>query len=284
MVNNMEVKKIGIVFSGGLARGVAQLAFANEIVKQIGIDRIAFVSGSSIGALNAYSLSCGTQEKLLKFYSGSELNSLLSFKKAIKNGLMMDAFKVGGRAEMRFPTYVSASRLFPLDVYYYNLNCVTKNDLPKILNLSMSFPFLNGPKLFNGRFYLDGGTADNVPIYPAEYFDLDMIIVIHCYPKYYPSSKFLKKDRIFIDVDCTLEMDRGITPFSIDKYSIDKMISIGSRQGKLFAKEIFKDFDYDNLRQRCFDYTIAHIQKRKEKSAGMLALVEYANALFSFKD
>ena len=278
-----EVRKVGLVLSGGLARGVAQLAFCQEIVNKIGMERLGFCSGSSIGALNAYSLASGTGANLLDYYLSLEIGSLGQFRRALKNNLFGKAVRTAEGTPLSIPTYVSATRLLPIDLYYFCLTGMNRNDLTKVLNLSMAFPVLNGPRMFKGRLFLDGGATNNVPILPADYYDLDLIVIVHCYPKYYPPEEELRKDRILIDVDCTLGLGKGITPFSYDKTSIREMAAEGSRAGKEFADFIFSDFDYQNVRQRCFDYTNGKIPERREKSAGMLAVVDYANAIFSFK-
>ena len=199
MENKREIKKIGIVLSGGLARGVAQLAFCDELIKNVCIDKFGFFSGSSIGALNAYSLSSQKSAALLDFYLSLEIGSIFQFRRALKNNLFGKAFSVAEGESLIAPTYVSATRLFPIDLYYFYLNKMGRNDLTKVLNLSMAFPILNGPKLFKGHFYLDGGAANNVPILPADYHDLDMLIIVHCYPKYYPPEKEIRENRILID-------------------------------------------------------------------------------------
>lgn len=278
-----EIKSIGIVLSGGFARGIAQLAFVSELVKKIR-DKVVVLSGSSIGAINAYALSCGTENHLLKYYATSEMGSLFTFMKMLRSGLYDDIYTSIKKRKMTIPTYVSVTRLFPIDLYYFNLNNVQVNDIKKLINLSMSFPGLNGPKFFKGNLYLDGGATNNVPIYPTNYFDLDMVIVIHCYPKYYPPISELRDNRILIDVDCTLTLEQNVTPFSFDRYSVEKMIDEGKKAGKKFTEEIFKDFDYDNVRNRCFNYTHKNLELRYKKSGGVLALVEYSNAIFSFKN
>ena len=43
-----EIKKIALIISGGTCRGAAQVAFINELIKRVGLERICVISASSI--------------------------------------------------------------------------------------------------------------------------------------------------------------------------------------------------------------------------------------------
>lgn len=278
-----EIKNIGIVLSGGFSRGAIQLPFVKKIVEKIGYERLKVLSGSSIGAINCYSLSCQTYELMEKFYRKLDFDSTSTLKRAVKSGLFNKAFNIveGG---LKVPTYITSTRLLPFDTYYFCLNNMPREDLINTINLSMTFPFVNGPKKYKGRYFLDGGSTDNVPTYPLTYFDLDMIIICHCYPKYYPPVELLLEDKIVIDIDVTLDLDKKITSFSFTKKDFNFMVDMGNKNGEEFANYIFSDFDFDNVKERCYSYISSQIEKRNKKSGdGLMTLVDFANALYSFK-
>ena len=283
---NREIKKIGIVYSGGLARGAAQLSFANEIYKKTGYDRIAVISASSIGALNAYATSVGNIDKMLQCYSELDHDNTKRFITKIRNDLFSKIFRKVEGKHFICPTYVSGTKIFNFDTHYFCLNSMDRADIKQAINVSMSFPIINGPLRFNHMLFIDGGATDNVPVYPMNYFDVDMIIILHCYPKYYPPEELyeLKKDTIIVDVDVTLPLEKSVTSFSLAKSDFVHMIEEGQIAGQEFAEYIFSDFDYDNVKERCIQYTKDHLHARFLKNGdGLMSFVDVLNALYRLK-
>ena len=107
-----------------------------------------------------------------------------------------------------------------------------RNDLKDVINVSMAFPIINGPHKFNRKFWIDGGATDNIPVLPLTYYDCDMVIILHCYPKYYPPEDLynkLKPGTIVIDIDVTLDLPKDVTSFSLNKNDFNLMIKIGEK-------------------------------------------------------
>lgn len=287
MAAGREIKKIAIVFSGGLSRGAAHIAFANEVVKKIGLERICVVSGASVGAINAYSLSVGHAQELIDIYRSLDCDSVGHFIKKIRNDLYNDAFN-RLEDELKVPTYVTVTKLMGFDCGYYCLNHMPRKDLKSCINASMSFPIVNGPHRFAGHISLDGGATDNIPVWPTKYFDPDMVIILHCYSKYLPPEflyESLRKDCIVVDIDVSLNFERKITPFSFSKTDFEMMLDNGAKDGKEFADRVFSDFYVENVRQRTFQFINDSMKIRKNKSwNGYLELVEMLNALYQIKE
>ena len=105
MENNKEIKKIGIVLSGGFARGSAQLAFVKELIKKIGYERVAVLSGSSIGAINAYAISVKHVDEMLNCYSKINADSVMSFFSQVKGKLYDNIFDEIKGEKMYCPVY-----------------------------------------------------------------------------------------------------------------------------------------------------------------------------------
>ena len=285
---NQEIKKIAIVLSGGLARGASEIAFAREIIKKIGYERICVLSGSSIGAINVYAISVQNYDHLIDFYSNLDCDGVRHFMKKIRNDLFNDVFNRIEGDQMHVPTYVTATKLMGVDCHYFCLNPMPREDIKAVVNCSMSFPIINGPLRFNHHLWIDGGATDNVPVLPVTYFDPDMVIILHCYPKYYPPADLytkLRKEVAVIDVDVTLELPKSITSFALSKTEIKEMIRISGAEGKKFAEQIFQDFDLRKVKERCFEYTNSKLEARRVKGGdGLMGFVDIINALYILKD
>ena len=287
MAEKKEIKRISIVFGGGLSRGAVQLAFADEIIKKIGYERLALVSGSSIGALNAYATSVKSIDEMLNIYANIDCDSTRHFMKKIRNELYNDVFNKLERPVLSCPTYITGTRLFGLVCDYFCLNQMPREDLKAAINVSMSFPIINGPVIFEHKLYMDGGATDDIPVLPSTYYDPDMIIILHNLSKYYPPEDLYNKlpNTIIIDVDETLYLDKSINSFALAKNDFREMIRLGHEQGKKFSDFIFNDFDKENVQNRVYEYVKDNMEARHNHNAdGLMTFTDFLNTLYLMKE
>lgn len=81
---------VGIVFSGGFAKGAYEIGFCKAILEYIKMKNIKAVSGASIGALNAYGFINNRLDYLCDIWKSLEFNSAREFFiKQIKEILYM---------------------------------------------------------------------------------------------------------------------------------------------------------------------------------------------------
>lgn len=282
-----EIKKIALVVSGGTCRGAAQVAFLDQLIKKIGLDRICVISASSIGALTAYATGVGKTEELIEQYAKLDCDSITHFIKRVKGDLFNIVFNIV-EDELKIPTYVTVTRLWGLDCGYYCLNSMPRKDLKQAINASMGLPIFNGPLRFNKHICIDGGATDNIPVLPATYYDPDMIIIMHSFSRYYPPEwlyESVKPGTIIVDLDVSLNFPKNFSPFSFSKTDFEYFIEQGTKDGKEFADAIFKDFDEEGVRERCFEYINSKMEIRKNKYwNGYMNLVEMLNALYQIKE
>ena len=282
-----EIKKIALIISGGTCRGAAQVAFINELLKKVGLERFCVISASSIGSLTAYATGVGRTEELMEAYAHLDSDSIGHFIKRVKDNLFVKTFN-RIEDELKVPTYVTVTRLWGLDCGYYCLNSMPRKDLKQAINASMGLPIFNGPLRFNKHICIDGGATDNIPVLPATYFDPDMIIIMHCFSHYYPPQwlyEKLKPGTIVIDLDISLNFPDRFSPFSFSKDAFQYLTKQGEADGKEFVEYIFTDFTVEGVRERCFKYTNDHMQKRRTKTwNGYMELVEMLNALYQIRE
>ncbi len=282
-----EIKKIALIISGGTCRGAAQVAFINQLLKKVGLERICVISASSIGAFTAYATGVDRTQELMEAYGQLDSDSISHFIKRVKSDLFNKVFnKI--EDELKVPTYVTVTRVWGLDCGYYCLNSMPRKDLKQAINASMGLPIFNGPLRFNKHICIDGGATDNIPVLPATYFDPDMIIIMHCFSRYYPPQwlyEQVKPGTIIIDFDISLNFPKDFSPFSFSKTDMQYFIEQGTKDGQEFAEKIFPDFDADKVRERCFEYTNSKMEIRKVKYwNGYMHLVEMLNALYQIKE
>lgn len=162
--------KIGMVLSGGGARGFAHLGVL-EALNEAGIFPDIF-SGTSAGALAGVLYCDGfTPKEILKIMN---THSRLDYMRPVlpRDGLLQIsgierilACQLHAKTfeELKIPLYVTATDLNNGKAVYFS-----KGSLIKPIIASSSIPVLFKPVIINDVCYVDGGVLDNLPIKPLE--------------------------------------------------------------------------------------------------------------------
>jgi NTE family protein len=175
--------KIGLVLSGGGARGFAHLG-AIKALEEMGI-QIAEVSGTSAGAISGAFYCYGyPPDEIFKIisaagflksvrpaWSWAGLLSMDGFKEVLYKYLPDNSFET-----LKIPLTVAATEIRLGKVVYFNSGAL----VPRIV-ASSSIPALFDPMILDGHVYVDGGIMDNLPVRPLV-GKCDFIIGSHCNP------------------------------------------------------------------------------------------------------
>lgn len=162
--------KIGIVLSGGGARGFAHLGVL-QALNDTGIFP-DIVSGTSAGALAGVLYCDGyTPKEILKIMNTHSrldfmrpamphdgLLQISGIAKILKNNLNARTFQ-----ELKIPLFVTATDLNNGKAVYFN-----EGPLLNPVIASSSIPVLFKPVIINNIHYVDGGVLDNFPVKPIE--------------------------------------------------------------------------------------------------------------------
>jgi NTE family protein len=167
---NEEKYRIGLVLSGGGARGFAHLGVI-QALNETGIFP-EIISGTSAGALVGVLYADGytPQEILHMMNSGSRLDFMrpaLPREGLLQIGGIIKILKANLHAktfeELKIPLYVAATDLNNGKAEYFS-----KGDLIDPVIASASIPILFQPVVINNICYVDGGVLDNLPLRPIE--------------------------------------------------------------------------------------------------------------------
>jgi len=176
-------KKIGLVLSGGAARGFAHVG----VIKALNEHGIYpdVVSGVSAGAIAGVLYCDGHKpDEMLQIIKDRSLfkyasitiprNGLLSIENMQK--VLTDALHAKTFDQLKIPFYCTATNLNKGTAEYFH-----SGELVPRLIASASIPVLFKPVELNGNTYVDGGVADNFPVKPLE-GKVDKIIGVHVNP------------------------------------------------------------------------------------------------------
>jgi NTE family protein len=162
--------KIGLVLSGGGARGFAHLGVI-QALNDAGIFPDV-ISGTSAGALAGVLYADGhTPKEIQKIMnSGSRLDFMrpaLPREGLLQIGGIIKILKASLHAksfdELKIPLFVTATDLNNGKAVYFS-----KGELLDPVIASASIPVLFQPVIINNICYVDGGVLDNLPIRPIE--------------------------------------------------------------------------------------------------------------------
>ncbi len=162
--------KIGLVLSGGGARGFAHIGVI-QALNEAGIYPDV-ISGTSAGAIVGvlYADGFSPKEILKLLNSGSRLDFMrptLPREGLLQIGGIMKILKANLSAinfeELKIPLYVAATDLNHGESVYFS-----KGELLDPVMASASIPVLFQPVIINNNHYVDGGVMDNLPLKPIE--------------------------------------------------------------------------------------------------------------------
>jgi NTE family protein len=173
--------KIGLVLSGGGARGVCHLGVMKAL-DELGI-RIDYISGTSAGSVAACLYSYGYKpDEILKmiqsisFFRSLKLawtwTGLLSFDglgEALLKYMPENTFEC-----LKIPVTLAATEIRKGKIEYFSTG-----ELMTPLQASCSVPAVFKPVQYHDGVYVDGGILDNLPV-KAIHDKCDFIIGSHC--------------------------------------------------------------------------------------------------------
>ncbi|XOV95152.1 MAG: patatin-like phospholipase family protein [Bacteroidota bacterium] len=175
--------KVGLVLSGGGARGIAHLGVIQALEEEgVEFDVVSGTSaGALVGAFYCYGYSPLEIVEIIEntnFYGfirpALNWQGLINIEKAgdeIKKHIKVDSFEA-----LKKPLYITATNVNKGEPKVFS-----KGQLMKPLLASSSIPVLFNPVTIRNKQYVDGGITNNLPIKPIKKI-CDRIVASHCNP------------------------------------------------------------------------------------------------------
>ncbi|MBO4970502.1 MAG: patatin-like phospholipase family protein, partial [Pseudomonas sp.] len=207
--------KVGLVLSGGAARGLAHVGVLKALEEQgIHIDAIAgtsmgavigglYASGYKIDELEKLALSIDWQEALsdaperedvpfrrkqddrdflvkqkLSFRDDGSLGLPLGVIQGQNLALLLESLLAHSSDIRDFDKLPIPFRAVATDIVNGEKVVFRKGHLPQVIRASMSIPAVFAPVEINGQLLVDGGMVDNIPVDVAREMGVDMVIVV----------------------------------------------------------------------------------------------------------
>jgi NTE family protein len=272
--------RIGVALGSGAARGLAHIPYI-EAMDELGL-KPSVIAGSSIGALIGSGWANGMTGAELREHAYSVLGSLqqiastlwnrnrFSFKQMVEDGLSMQVNSMGitkaflpdgfpdDFAELTIPFHAVAT-----DFYAWKEVVFSSGPLRPAIAASLAIPSLFRPVNVEGRYYIDGGVTDPLPLgLIAGRCDVLIGIDVHRTPELLdPSNEPSITDSAVVATEI---MSQKLVDATVFKYPPDVYVraEVGPFGGSEFwrVREIVENatVDKDRFKRAVTDALLAH--------------------------
>jgi len=250
------MKSIGLVLSGGGARGVAHIGVIQALA-EFGVHP-THVSGTSAGSIVGALYANGVPPKeMLKIVSQVSLFSAVRPTLAPGGLLRMDGLRVLLKShlpedfeDLKKPLTIATVELKLGQIAYFD-----SGELIGAIMSSCSIPGVFSPMPYRGALYVDGGILDNFPARPL-HNKCDVLVGSHC-NRVTPSfdvtnMKVVIERSMLMAIGANTLQSKQLCDVVIEPHGLDKFSSFDI--GK--AKEIFDlgyKFTRENLKKSHLD-------------------------------
>ena len=194
MGENVVRDGVGLVLSGGGAKGAYQIGVLKALKENGYLDDVVAISGSSIGSLNAILYAMDDVDMMLKAWIDIDMDTIFDFDL----DMLLSNRPFFSRDEMlnMLGKYIDFDKIknSPYDIYssicrldssnnnlsaeYRKLSDYDVETIKKILLASTALPIIYESVEIDGNYYRDGGICDNEPIKPLYDAGIRQFIVI----------------------------------------------------------------------------------------------------------
>lgn len=171
-------KKIGLALGSGAGRGYAHIGIL-QVFKENDIP-VDVVTGSSVGAIIGGLYATGSDMHFLeKFAKVFEIKNMVDLS-LLKNGLVK-----GDKVQNLIAMLTKHRKIEETDIPFAcvavdietgKLETFTEGYIHEAVRASISIPGIFMPYQYNGRWYIDGGVIERVPVQAARDLGADIVI------------------------------------------------------------------------------------------------------------
>lgn len=186
MNNTKKGQKIGLALSTGAARGLAHIGVI-KVLEDAGI-KVDYIAGASMGAMigggYAVTLDIGKVESIALKTDWRKLLSLVDLTlplNGIIDGRKIQEFISSSIGDAKFSDAKIPLTVVATDVTTGERIILKEGNIAKAVRASVSIPILFTPYNYDGRFLIDGGVVDPVPVRLVREMGADFVIAVNLF-------------------------------------------------------------------------------------------------------
>ena len=179
----MANDRIGLALGGGAARGWAHIGVI-EVLREAGIEPVA-VAGTSMGALVGAAHAAGRLDALGQWAAGVDWRTIVSlFDIGLAAGGMIDGQRIQSLLrdlgiDGEIAVLPVAFAAVATDLADGREIWLDRGPLDLAIRASISMPGIFSPVLADGRWLVDGGLVNQVPVSTCRALGADFILAVH---------------------------------------------------------------------------------------------------------
>ncbi|RPJ08522.1 MAG: hypothetical protein EHM28_04070 [Spirochaetaceae bacterium] len=173
-------KKIGIAFSGGAARGLAHIGVIKVLQeKSIPVSFVAGASvGSLIGALYASGMSWQAMVEMARDLEWRDLAQITFPKLGFAKQDRLESMLTKILGDKRFEDLQIPMAMTTVDICTGEEYVIKSGPIARAVHASASVPGIFEPTVIDGRYLVDGGLKDNLPVSVLREMGADFVIAV----------------------------------------------------------------------------------------------------------
>lgn len=238
---------IGLVLSGGMAKGAYQIGALRAINDLIPLNEIKYMSCASIGVLNGYAYATNHLDQAEQMWKNlCDNNTRYFINQILRSTILQQSITNLYDEEKKLSStfYCSLLDLSHRNVIYKDLSTVKQQDIPLYLKASVAMPVYNKAIHLDNTAYFDGAVVDNIPVYPLTKHNFDYLICIYFDDICYKFENTSFDNRVIkITFPCKSHLKQSLI---LNQTNIEDMIKDGYNRTMYLLKPILSE-GYDNL-------------------------------------
>lgn len=258
------MRNIGLVLSGGMAKGAYQIGALEAISEVFSISDFTYVSAASVGVLNTYAYLTGNLTKAKDMWTSVNKNGnrewiTSMFKSVFLQNSIRDLV-ADVKIENTF--YVPLLNLRSRSVNYFDFSKVPVSEMEDHLRASVAMPIYNQAVKIGDKYFYDGAMVDNIPIYPVLKHSLDYIICIYFDDYNYTfESQYLDNKILKLTFPDNTRLYNSV---AVKHDNIMRMIDMGYKHTKQLLGYVFANGidDLDYIYARIEDLNAVNSKKK----------------------
>lgn len=258
------MRNIGLVLSGGMAKGAYQIGALEAISEVFSISDFTYVSAASVGVLNTYAYLTGNLSKAKDMWTSVNKNGnrewiTSMFKSVFLQNSIRDLV-ADVKIENTF--YVPLLNLRSRTISYFDFSKVPVSEMEDHLRASVAMPIYNQAVKIGDKYFYDGAMVDNIPIYPVLKHSLDYIICIYFDDYNYTfESQYLDNKILKLTFPDNTRLYNSV---AVKHDNIMRMIDMGYKHTKQLLGYVFANGidDLDYIYARIEDLNAVNSKKK----------------------
>jgi predicted acylesterase/phospholipase RssA len=175
------VYNIGLVLSGGMAKGAYQIGALQAISEMFIPTDFKYVSAASVGALNSYAFLTYGLDTWIDVWKGFDSKNERKWVASLlkSDNLYKIIRKILSENEIENTFYIPLVNIKKRKLLYADVSRMHMQEIETYLRASVAVPVFNSSVLIGDEYFFDGAMVDNIPIQPIFQHKVDFLICIY---------------------------------------------------------------------------------------------------------